>query len=78
MANKYSIIPRLLADLGFLIGFPKYKNCTFFFEEQNFRNSIAKEKKLQKKQKKKTKTKTKNKQKNMAMSVVTEIISAWF
>ena len=78
MANKYNIIPRLLADLGFLLGFPKYKICTFFFEEQNFRNSIAKEKKEQKKQKKKTKTKTKNKQKNMAMSVVTGIISAWF
>ena len=76
MANKYNIIPRLLADLGFLLGFPKYKICTFFFEEQNFRNSIAKEKKLQKKQRKRTKTK--NKQKNIAMSVVTEIISAWF
>ena len=60
MANKYNIIPRLLADLGFLLGFPKYKICTFFFEEQNFRNSIAKEKKEQKKNKKR---KQKEKQK---------------
>ena len=59
MANKYNIIPRLLADLGFLLGFPKYKICTFFFEEQNFRNSIAKEKKEQKKQKKENKNKNK-------------------
>ena len=55
MANKYNIIPGLLADLGFLLGFPKYKICTFFFEEQNFRKSIAKEKKEQNKNKKQTK-----------------------
>ena len=56
MANKYNIIPRLLADLGFLLGFPKYKIRTFFFAELQKQHS--------KREKRTKKTKKENKNKN--------------
>ena len=63
MANKYNIIPRLLADLGFLLGFPKYKIRTFFFAELQKQHSkrekrTKKTKKRKQKQKQKTNKKT--------------------